>query len=147
MKMFFVHKKTILTTGLLVAFSAMILAGCDDATTAAEQSSEPATASSTEKKWTEVLSLKGSGTKNSASFHLNGGKARVKYSFKADEMGMFAFYVVPEGTDLNKEGGFPDGESEKTESSETYITKEAGNYYISVNSANGNWDISVEEEK
>ena len=151
MKMQFKSRKVLISTGILLAITATTLIGCGESTAAEEQSGDSKEAAATEKpaekKWTEVLSFKGSGTKNSAPFHLSGGKARVKYNFKADEMGLFSFYVVPEGEDVTKDGGIPDAMSDKSENTETYITKDEGNYYLSVNSANGNWSITVEEEK
>lgn len=126
--------------------------GCGDGatTSATGETKEAAAATSAEKpaekKWTEVLAFKGSGMKKSASFHLSGGKAKVKYTYKAD-VGLFSFYIVPEGEDVMKDGGIPEVMTQQSESSETYITKDEGNYYLYVNSANGNWNVSVEEEK
>ena len=150
MKMQFTSKKVLITTGILLAFSATTLLGCGENTEAADTSAgstnaAAATEKATDKKWTELMSFKGSGTKKSAPFHLNGGKARVKYTFKENEMGAFSFTVVPEGEDDG--ASLPEAEAEKSETSESYITKEAGNYYISVNSVNGTWNLTVEEEK
>jgi hypothetical protein len=46
-----------------------------------------------------------------------------------------------------KTGGIPDVMTQQSETSETYITKDAGNYYLNVNSSGGNWTIVLEEEK
>ena len=150
MKMQFKSRKVLISTGIILAISATTLIGCEESTSAAEKpgdSKEAAAATevSTEKKWTQLMSFKGSGTKKSAPFHLSGGKARVKYTFKENEMGAFSFTVVPEGEDDG--ASLPEAEAEKSETSESYITKEAGNYYISVSSVNGTWDLTVEEEK
>jgi hypothetical protein len=150
MKMQFTSKKVLITTGILLALSATTFPGCGDSTAAADNAADSKDAAATtempaEKKWTELMSFKGSGTKKSAPFHLSGGKARVKYTFKENEMGAFSFTVVPEGEDDG--ASLPEAEAEKSETSESYITKEAGNYYISVSSVNGTWDLTVEEEK
>ena len=99
-----------------------------------------------EKEWQEVFKFKGNGLKKSSSFALSGVKTRIKYKFSAD-IGMFSIYVVPEGQDIMKEGGIPEVMTQQSETSETYITKDAGNYYLHVNSSGGNWTITVEEEK
>jgi hypothetical protein len=36
--------------------------------------------------------------------------------------------VVPEGEDVMKDGGIPEVMTQQSESSETYITKDEGNY-------------------
>lgn len=102
------------------------------------------------KQWTVVYEFKGSGMKKSPVFELTGNNARLKYKYQGPSgigMGMFAVYVVDEGKDIMKEGGFPEvmtqSESEESESS---IQKSAGRYYLNVN-ASGNWTVIVEEEK
>jgi hypothetical protein len=150
MKMQFTSRKVLISTAILLAISAITFIGCGESTEAAEKPGDAkeaaaATEKPAEKKWTELMSFKGSGSKKSAPFHLSGGKARVKYSFKESEMGIFSFTVVPEGEDDG--ASLPEAEAEKSETSESYITKEAGNYYIAVNSANGDWEVTVEEEK
>ncbi|OQP56082.1 hypothetical protein A4H97_21120 [Niastella yeongjuensis] len=85
--------------------------------------------------------------KKSAAFHLSGGKEKVKYTYKNADMWWFSFYGVSEGEDVMKDGGIPEVMTQESESTETFITKDAGNYYLYVNTANGNWNLSVEEEK
>ena len=147
-----VGKKILIGVGIVVVIGIIANISSDEKASASLSTTEPASASastesSSSKQWTEVMTIKGSGTKNSANFHLSGGKARIKYTFKEADMGMFSVYVVPEGVDLMKEGGFPEVDTEKSESSETYITKDAGNYYLNVNATDGDWTIVVEEEK
>jgi len=105
---------------------------------------------SNEKEWTKVYSFSGNGTKKSPSFELSGNEARIKYSYKADGnvgMGMFAVYVVDEGEDIMKTGGFPEIMSQaENEESESAIQKSEGRYYLNVN-ASGNWTITIEELK
>jgi hypothetical protein len=142
-------QKILIGLGVLILMGSTTNCGSDgnaSTSSATGETKEASGSASTEKKWTEVYTLKGNGTKNSASFHLSGGKARLKYSYKTD-MGLFSVYVMPEGQDLMKEGGFPEIMTEKSESSETYITKEEGNYYMNINSSGGDWTVTVEEEK
>lgn len=100
------------------------------------------------KEWVEVLKFKGSGEKKSEIFELTGAKSRIKYNFKSSGMGMFAVYVLPEGYNLMEKGGFPEimiDQAEEGESSLSHLKK--GTYYMSVSSANGKWEISIEEFK
>jgi len=144
-------KKILIGAGILVAIGVIANLGKDknpDASTSTNESTSGSGSaeSNKPKQWTEIFTLKGNGIKKSANFHLTGGKARMKYTYKTD-MGLFSVYVVPEGEDIMKEGGIPEIMIEKSESSETYITKDAGNYYLSVNSSGGDWSIVVEEEQ
>jgi hypothetical protein len=143
-----VGKKILIGVAILVVIGIIANLSSDEKASASSSSTESTnTESAKSKQWTEVMTIKGSGTKNSANFHLSGGKARIKYTFKADDMGLFIVSVLPEGVDIMKEGALPELNTDKSESSETYITKDAGNYYLNVNSANGDWSIVVEEEK
>lgn len=143
-------KKILIGIGILIVIGIIANSGKDKDTTTTTHSTS-GTSSSSEpvkaKQWTEVFTFKGNGMKKSASFTLSGGKARVKYKYTTGDMGIFSFYVVPEGEDVMKTGGIPDVMIQQAETSETYITKDAGNYYLNVNSSGGNWTITVEEEK
>lgn len=103
-----------------------------------------------EKKWTEVYSFTGNGMKKSPAFTLEGGEAKVVYKYKAPNglgMGMFAVYVVDEGEDIMKSGGFPEVMTQaENEESESAIQKSSGRYYLDVN-ASGTWSVSVYEFK
>lgn len=62
-------------------------------------------------------------------------------------MGAFNVYILPEGHDLMKQGGFPSVSGNTPEQEdETYFHKSAGSYYLSVN-AIGKWSIIIEELK
>lgn len=138
-------KKILLGLGVLIAIGIIAHIGkgeSDASITTATQT----TGATMPKQWTEVISLKGSGMKKSASFHLSGGKARIKYTFETN-LGVFAFYVVPEGDDVMQDGGIPEVMIQQSEASETYLTKTEGNYYLNINSSGGNWTVVVEEEK
>jgi hypothetical protein len=143
-------KKILIGLGILIIIGIIANSGKDKGTTTntnstsgTNTSSEPAKA----KQWTEVFTVKGSGLKKTASFTLSGAKARVKYKYSTGDMGIFSFYVVPEGEDIMKTGGIPDVMIQQSEASETYITKDAGTYYLNINSSGGSWTITVEEEK
>ena len=143
-------KKILIGLGILIVIGIIANSGNDNGDkTSTKSTSETNTSSETinTKQWTEIFKFKGNGMKKSASFTLAGGKARIKYKFTAGDMGIFSFYVVPEGNDVMKTGGIPDVMIQQSETSETYITEDAGNYYLNVNSSGGNWTISVEEEK
>ncbi|MES0488999.1 MAG: hypothetical protein ABUK01_03345 [Leptospirales bacterium] len=119
---------------------AAIAIGCGGSKKSADATEAP-------KQWTEVYTYKGSGMKKSAPFQLMGGSVRAKYKFKAGRYSLFSFYVVPEGQDIMKTGGFPDVMIQQSEESETSIQQPAGSYYLNVNSSGGKWEIVVEEKK
>ena len=111
------------------------------------QTSTATESTSETKQWKEVYAFKGNGMKKSATFHLSGGSARLKYKYKSEsnDLGLFSAYIVEEGKDIMKDGGIPDVMSQKTqEESETSLHTGSGNYYLHVNAA-GNWSVSVEE--
>lgn len=103
-----------------------------------------------EKQWTEVYTFKGNGMKKSPVFELTGGDAKLKYKYKAPGgigMGIFSVYVLNEGEDVMKTGGFPEVMTQaENEESESAIQKSSGQYYLYVN-ASGNWTVTVEEKK
>lgn len=143
-------KKILIGFGILIVIGIIANSGKDKgtsttthSTSGTNSSSEPAKV----KQWTAVFKVKGSGLKKTASFTLSGAKARVKYKYSTGIMGIFSFYVVPEGEDIMKTGGIPDVIIQQSEASETYITKEAGTYYLNINSSGGSWTITVEEQK
>ena len=103
-----------------------------------------------EKKWVTVHTFKGNGMKKSPVFALTGGKARLKYSYKAPSgigTGLFSVYVVDEGKDIMRTGGFPEVMSNaEREESESSLQKRKGRYYLNVN-ASGKWVVMVQELK
>lgn len=140
-------KKILIGLVILIAIIIIANSGKDkNATSSTNQVESKTNEVAKAKEWKEVFSFKGSGLKKSASFDLTGNNARIKYKYNAD-IGLFSVYVVPQGEDIMKDGGIPEVMTQKSETSETYITKSAGKYYLNVNSSGGNWSISVEEEK
>lgn len=120
----------------------------NSSTTSTEQNSSASEDNNNQKEWTELVQLQGNGNKKSDVFTYNGGKARLRYNFKAGDMGVFMTYVVQEGQDVMREGGFPEvmlQAGEEGESNLSHLKK--GNYYLNVTSANGNWVVVVEELK
>lgn len=147
--------KTIASIGAFAFFAFIAFGSSDDKekTSNKEQiTTENATEStntiSNEKKWTTVYSFSGNGLKKSPTFELTGNEARIKYSYKADGnvgIGMFAVYVVDEGEDIMKTGGFPEVMTQaENEESESTIQKSEGKYYLNIN-ASGSWTVSIEE--
>jgi hypothetical protein len=115
--------------------------------TSAPNASGTNDASESQKKWTDVYIFKGNGMKKSPSFMLTGNEARLKYRYKSEAAGIGAFsaYVVPDGEDIMKTGGFPEVMTQaEREESETSLHKDAGRYYLNV-SASGNWEVTVQE--
>jgi hypothetical protein len=76
------------------------------------------------------------------TFTLHGSDARVKYSVKGSgEFGILYMYVY------SRDGGDPIGEIsvDGSDSGETYLYPDEGEYYIEVGSANCSWSFTVEE--
>lgn len=96
--------------------------------------------------WAKVAELSGNANKRSAVFELTGAPARMKYDIKGD-MVVCAVYVMPEGKNLQTEGGFPEVMVSEPGADETYLTKDAGKYYIEVQAANCDWSVVIEEER
>lgn len=150
--------KTIASIGAFAFFAFIAFGSSDDKEkkssttlqTITENPTQSANDPSNEKKWTTVYSFSGNGMKKSSTFELTGNEARIKYNYKADGnvgIGMFAVYVVDEGEDIMKTGGFPEIMSQaESEESESTIQKNEGKYYLNVN-ASGNWTVTIEELK
>lgn len=101
-----------------------------------------------EKTWTELIRLTGSGDKKSQAFTYSGGKARLRYDFQADDFGAFVLYVVKDGKDIMQTGGFPEVMLQNGETGESNLSHlRKGDYYLNVTSANGRWEVVVEELK
>lgn len=100
-------------------------------------------------EWVEVIKFQGYGKKTSKPFALGDGEKKVRYAFQSNNnmMGMFAFYVVPKGTNLMEKGGVPEVMISKTEAEdESYLNKDAGEYQIITN-CTGKFGIQVLEKK
>ena len=94
-----------------------------------------------------VVEASGNANKNTDTFELKGGKAKITYTFNGGDVIVGAIYVLKEGTDLNKSGGIPEVTVSNSGTDSTFITKAAGKYYLSVKSANATWNLKLEEER
>ena len=95
-----------------------------------------------------VIDLEGNSNKRSQLFYLNGGTQALGYIVVGDMFPVCSIYVLEEGVDLMRDGGFPEVMvTENVEEVElTYMYKSAGNYYVEVDSANCNWRLRIVEE-
>lgn len=123
---------------IILIFAAAMLISCGGSTI------------NSNKQWEELIKFSGKGDKKSTFITYEGGDAKLKYQFKAniDMGGVFGVYVLKKGVDPMKEGAMPEimlADSENGESNLSHLTK--GEYYIMVTSANGSWEVSVEELK
>lgn len=97
------------------------------------------------KQWMQVTTLTGSGPKRGEVFTLTGAQARLRYTLQGDSNSALAVYVIGEGHTLEKDGGSPEINADKPGTDETMLVKDAGRYYLDVNSANGTWTVVIEE--
>lgn len=107
----------------------------------------PQTKGTTQKQWVTVVEVNGNANKNTDTFELKGGKTKITYTFSGGDVIVGSIYVLKEGTDLMKQGGIPEVTVTNTGTDSTFITKSAGNYYLSIKAANTSWTVKVEEER
>lgn len=91
-----------------------------------------------------VIELEGSSNKRSQLFYIDGGTQVLGYAMAGD-FPFLTIYVVEEGVDLNKSGGFPEVmvTVNVKEAENTYMYKSPGYYYVEVNSANCRWKLKI----
>jgi hypothetical protein len=147
-----VVKKVLIAITILIALTVSYKIGVRDGSRQHVQNpaSQEPKLPERKKSWTEVYTFKGNGMKKSPSFELTGGETRIRYEYSGEKglgMGAFAAYVIEEGNDIYKTGGFPEvfTQAEK-ESSESAMQKRRGRYYLNID-AMGNWVVIVEEFK
>lgn len=99
------------------------------------------------KEWVTVTELKGNANKRSDTFELTGNKARLTYEVSGNNSVIASIYVLKEGMSLEKDGGFPEVMISEPSSDTTYLTKNAGTYYLDITSANSSWTVKIEEER
>ena len=98
--------------------------------------------------WVEVARLEGSDTKQGEVFALSGKPARYSYKVTSTNIATIAaFYVMAEGTSLEKDGAIPEAMVTDSGEESATLTVDAGNYYLMVKSANCDWEFSVEEQQ
>ena len=98
-----------------------------------------------EEQWEEVINISSSADKQTDTFSLEGGKQKIIYNTTGGDMTMCYIYVMNEGTSLDQEGGFPEVSVMGSESNETMMRKDKGNYYLDMNVVNGNCDVTIQE--
>ena len=99
------------------------------------------------KQWVTVAEVNGNANKNTDTFELKGGKTKITYTFSGGDVIVGSIYVLKEGTDLMKQGGIPEVTVTNAGTDSTFITKSAGNYYLSIKAANTSWTVKIEEER
>lgn len=104
-----------------------------------------ASASAKVETWNTVTTLSGSANKDSDTFTLHGRKVKLTYKFTGNTTPVGAIYVLPEGTDISKDGGIPEVMISKYGGDSTFLTKSTGNYYLHITSANADWTVKIEE--
>jgi len=135
---------------VLLTIIGAALGGGDDESSPAETEPVPTgaeEAASGGGKWVKVASLKGSTSKTSAPFKLEGGEQKLEYKLTGDEMMVVAIYVEKAGTDLMEEGGFPVVTPDKAGKDSTRLSKDEGEYQIMVESANCDWTVTLFEKR
>ena len=101
----------------------------------------------TRKEWVEAIRGAGSNSKNTPPFQLTGGPVRMSYSFQGGDFAVFSVYLLKAGQDLMETGGFPEIMLMQADSGETMLYKKDGEYYLSIDSANGTWEVVILEER
>ncbi len=111
----------------------------------ASQSPQEATQATPEPKWVPVKSWKGNGGKKTEPFTITGKQWRINWSNK-DATGfggtILQVFVYEPGKSLPTDVAINSQAGQDT----SYVYK-SGEFYLQINGANGNWDISIEELK
>lgn len=104
---------------------------------------KPTSLSAAEEEWKEIKTFSGSSDKTTEPFEVSSNRWRINWEADAGEMGIFGFFVYPEGETVSYvESVSHDGGGSDT----TYIYEGSGSYYLKVLAANlSSWAISVEE--
>lgn len=114
------------------------------------QESEAAEKPAAKSEWKTLAKLSGEANKQSDTFALKEGKTRLSYEFE-DTSGMnmiiAAIYVLPEGTDLEKDGGLPEVMISEAGKDTTIIRKSPGDYYLRVLAANTKYTVKLEVQE
>jgi len=97
--------------------------------------------------WVEVMSMNGSTSKQSPSFTLEGGEQKLEYTMEGETMPVMAVYVEQVGWDLKKDGGFPAVWPSDAGSDTSMMDKDAGEYFVQVESANCDWTVKILEKR
>ncbi len=98
-----------------------------------------------QKEWVNVFEVTANSSKQSETFHLNGGQQKIIYKTVGDDYTMCAIYVMDEGTSLDENGGFPVVMIDGSQEDETMMRKSAGDYYMDLSIANGSCIVELQE--
>ena len=99
------------------------------------------------KEWIKVIELTVDNNRQSETFQLLGGQQRLSYSISGDAQseGMCLIYVMEEGKELLRDGGFPviwgDGDADD----ETLMRKGRGYYYLNLQVGWGSCSVEIYE--
>lgn len=99
----------------------------------------------TQKEWVEVIEVTTTANKDSETFTLEGGQQRLSYNLGQSSFASCMIYLEKEGHDIATQGGFPVVMVSESGSDNTILRKAKGDYYISVNTANAECSITLEE--
>ncbi|HEY5988484.1 MAG TPA: hypothetical protein VIV12_19210 [Streptosporangiaceae bacterium] len=155
-------KHATLRLAVVGALVALALAGCGSGATTTTPPSAPAAAKPATTQapkpaatqapkpaqWVTVLRASGNADKRTGLFTLHGRQAKLTYTFTDDAgFGMIvaAIYVLKEGDSLEKSGGNPEVMVTKAGKDSTFLTKEAGRYYLEVSAAETHWTVTIQE--
>jgi hypothetical protein len=101
----------------------------------------------TAQEWVDVIALTANASRQSETFRLQGGQQRLSYTVTGGDWTICTIYVVEEGRDLTVDGGFPEVMVQGPSEDETLLRKRRGDYYLSVDVANGTCVVAIEERR
>ena len=96
--------------------------------------------------WHEVARWEGKGYKNTETFHVNSKQWKVSWNFYSEDEGHGVFYVYAmreDGTATDKAVSYSGGSG----SDSTILRSGPGDCYLKIMSANGSWQIIVEDKR
>ena len=100
--------------------------------------------------WQTVYDVSGSeAAKITPAFALGDGEKRILYNYAPIDnySGVFAAYVMEEGTSLDANGGSPDAQPQVAGAGETRLIRDAGMYHIEIIGPNCSWQVTVQERR
>lgn len=98
---------------------------------------------SNEKGWVQLYYYKGKQGFKTENFTYHGGKARIRYDYKAGAyMGFFTLSIVPEWA---SHGSLELMLTESTSGESNLSHLDAGTYYLDITNANGMYEFIIEE--
>jgi hypothetical protein len=124
-----------------IAFDAkrsILMNGIVEAKVAAEETKQPGIPSS---PWREVMSWKGVGVMNTELFQIVGKQWRINWESKGDVANLLQIFIYDEDNELVNLTANAVGSA-----SDTSYVHNKGTYYLTINAANSEWSVSVEEE-